>query len=110
MARSTSPLPSWLRMSMSSGLCPSGWTTCYYMVENRQPVGLFDSRSPTAQVFQGVMVHVDSTVSFSGQATPTGPYLLDMSPGSSSGFRDSALVVGGTFQDPNGTRISLVSK
>ncbi len=99
-----------LRIPMSSGLCPNGWTTCYYMVENRQPVGLFDSRSPTAQVFQGVMVHVASTVSFSGQATPTGPYLLDMSPGSSSGFRDSALVVGGTFQDPNGTRISLVSK
>ena len=99
-----------LRVPMGSGLCPNGWTACYYMVENRQPLGLFDSRTPTAQVFQGVEVHVAPTVSFTAQATPTGPYLLDMTPGSSSGFRDSALVVGATFQDPNGVRITLVSK
>lgn len=99
-----------LRIPMDVSLCPSGMTSCYYIVEYRQPIGIFDSRTPTAQVFQGVSIHVSPSVDFSGAGRPANPYLLDMTPGSSSGFRDSALIVGGTFTDTNGVRITLLSK
>ena len=99
-----------VRVPMNINLCPSGMTSCYYTIEYRQPIGLFDSRTPTAQVFQGVSIRITPSVDFTGAGRPANPYLLDMTPGTSSGFRDSALTVGGTFRDANGVAISLVSR
>ncbi len=99
-----------LRVPVSSSFCPSGVTSCYYYIEYRQPVGLFDSLNTAAQVHQGVMVHVAPAVDFTGRSRPMSSYLLDMTPSSTSGHRDPALTVGQTFSDPTGIQISLISR
>ncbi|HEX6239479.1 MAG TPA: lectin-like protein [Polyangiales bacterium] len=99
-----------LRVPMNASYCPAGTTGCFYYIEYRQPVGLFDSLSPNAQVHQGVTVRVAPAVDFSGRSRPASPYLLDLTPTSSSGHRDPALTVGQTFTDPAGIGITLVSR
>jgi len=99
-----------LRVPMNSSYCPSGVSSCYYYVEYRQPVGLFDSQNAAAQVHQGVMIHVAPAVDFTGRSRPMSPYLLDMTPTSTSGHRDPALTVGQTFTDPTGIKVTLVSR
>jgi hypothetical protein len=99
-----------LRVPMSASFCPTGLSSCFYYIEYRQPVGLFDSQNTRAQVHQGVMIHVASAVDFTGRTRPLNPYLLDLTPASTSGHRDPALTVGQTFTDPTGIQISLVSR
>lgn len=99
-----------LRVPAGSNLCPSGMTSCYYHVEYRQPLGPFDGANPTAPVHQGVLLHVAPPADFTGRSRPGDPYLLDLTPASSSGFRDPALGAGQTFTDPNGVQITLVSR
>jgi hypothetical protein len=98
-----------VRVPMSSSLCPSGMTSCYYYLEYRQPIG-FDGSNPGAQVHQGVLLHVAPGVDFTGSSRPGDPYLLDLTPTSSNAFRDPALAVGGTFTDPSGIQITTVSR
>lgn len=99
-----------LRVPMSSGLCPTGMTSCYYYIEYRQPIGLFDGTNPGAQVHQGVLLHVAPSVDFSGGSRPSDPYLIDLTPTSSNAFRDPALTVGSTFADPAGIQITLLAR
>jgi Lectin C-type domain/Gametolysin peptidase M11 len=99
-----------LRVPVSSNLCPSGLSSCYYYVEYRQPIGIFDSASPTSPVHQGILVHIGPGTDFLGVSRPSSSYLLDMTPGSSRGFRDAALTEGQTYVDPAGIRITLVSR
>lgn len=101
-----------LRIPMAASLCPSGMTSCYYLVEYRQPLGVIEGGySSTASVFNGVLIHVAPAVSFAGTGTSPlkSPYLLDMKQ-STTTFSDAALAVGQTFTDPNGVSIKLASR
>jgi hypothetical protein len=101
-----------LRIPIAASLCPTGVTSCYYMIEYRQPVGVIEgANSGTASVYTGVLVHVAPSVSFAGTGTSPlkSPYLLDMKT-STTTFTDAALQVGQTFTDPNGVSIKLTSR
>lgn len=86
-----------LRIPMSPSLCPTGITSCQYVVEYRQPIG-FDA---PATAPNGVYIHVGSV-----GAAVRSSFLLDMTPATTS-LRDSALPVGSTFTDPNGVAIKV---
>jgi hypothetical protein len=98
-----------LRFPMDSSLCPDELSSCYYYLEYRQPVGLFDSVQAESQVHDGVLVHVAGAVDFSGGGRPGSPYLLDLTPnsGQRDDFADAVLKPGMVFEDPAGTSISV---
>ncbi len=100
-----------LRVPMNSNLCPSGFSSCYYTVEYRQPVGVIEGGySGSASVYNGVLIHVTAPVVFSGQSQTrqTYSYLLDMTP-STSTFTDAALAKGKSWSDPNGVLFTVIS-
>lgn len=97
-----------VRVPVSSALCPSGLSPCYYYLEYRQPVGLFDGAVPSSPVHSGVLLHVGGSTSFGTTGTIASPYLLDTTPASSSSdFRDAVLALGRTFDDGAGVRITV---
>jgi hypothetical protein len=97
-----------VRVPVSSTLCPSGLSPCYYYLEYRQPVGLFDGAAPTSPVHSGVLLHIGGNTSFGVTGTIAAPYMLDMTPASaSSDFRDGVLALGRTFDDGAGVRITV---
>jgi hypothetical protein len=68
----------------------------YYDVEVRESGGVFDGYLSTAPVVNGVTIHWDPDTWRVKQSM-----LLDATPGSGSGFTDSALAPGQTFTDGN---------
>lgn len=97
-----------VRVPMSSTLCPTGLSPCYYYLEYRQPVGLFDGASTTSPVHTGVLLHIGGNADFIGASSTASPYLLDLTPGSQSNdFRDPVLALGRTWQDASGLSISV---
>jgi hypothetical protein len=70
----------------------TGKRTWYY-VEHRRAIGFDGFLAGNANVLGGLVVHTGS------EATGNSSYLLDMTPATSS-WTDPALVVGGSFHDP----------
>lgn len=97
-----------VRVPVSSALCPTGLSPCYYYLEYRQPIGLFDGATPSSPVHSGLLLHLGGSTSFGTTGTIASPYLLDATPASSSSdFRDAVLALGRTFDDGAGVRISV---
>ena len=69
-----------------------------YWLEYRRDVAS-DLSAYADRVAQGVLIHWNKLPSFT-QAGALGTYLLDMTPGSTGGMSDSALVLGQSFYDP----------
>lgn len=97
-----------VRVPVSSALCPTGLSPCYYYLEYRQPVGLFDGAVPSSPVHGGVLLHIGGATSFGTSGTIASPYLLDMTPASQqSDFRDTVLALGRSFDDGAGVRVTV---
>jgi Big-like domain-containing protein/gametolysin peptidase M11 len=73
---------------------PRGDTGLYYDLELRSSGGVFEDYLSTDPAVQGVTVHLDPDVEEITQS-----FLLDTTPGSSSGTADAALAAGRTFTD-----------
>jgi hypothetical protein len=107
-----------LRVPMSSSLCPVDVAEpCYYYLENRKPIGIFDGNPPysTSPSMDGVLVRANLGIDTTGNSFLTGPWLLDMTPGSTAPdgfgtFWDASLGNGKTFGDPAGVRMRVLSQ
>ena len=105
-----------VRVPMDPSLCPS-WlpAPCYYYIEYRQPIGVFDGgpNYATSPVMQGALVRAAGPIDVTGATMlqPTG--LLDMTPMRSgdtfANFQDARLATGLTFTDPANVRIAVQS-
>jgi hypothetical protein len=104
-----------LRVPADPSLCPTeppdSFSPCYYYVEYRQPIGVFDGAENYigSPMHDGVLVHLGSDVNLAGGTEHLlHVSLLDMTPGTQTGFVDARLQAGRTFTDPTGLTISLL--
>jgi hypothetical protein len=101
-----------LRVPLDPSLCPTFDSSCFYYLEYRQPIGLFDGapQFQDAPVNEGVLVRANADVDPTGNSGLIGPYLLDMTPGEPHTFWDARLGEGQTFQDSAGVRMRVLSR
>jgi hypothetical protein len=87
-------------------LVPTANTNRTYVLEFRQPIGFDAALSSYPNL--GAQIRVVNPFEWSSGADDT--EILDMTPGSASGFLDSALTVGNTYNDgPYGVSITVTS-
>jgi len=105
-----------LRIPMALELCPH-WLfgSCFYYLEYRQPLGVFDGGPGYANnpMHEGVLIHVAADLVPDGSSIAFSPALLDATPellpDGALTFTSARLAPGETFADPSGLRISVES-
>jgi hypothetical protein len=103
-----------VRVPMDASLCPP-WAPapCYYYIEYRQPIGVFDSQEFYAPMTQGALLRIGGPIDLSGATALQAIGLLDLTPMHAGdpfpNFQDAALATGKAFQDPVGVHIAVQS-
>ena len=103
-----------VRVPMDGSLCPP-WAPapCYYYIEYRQPIGVFDSQEFYAPMTEGALLRIGGAIDLSGTTGLQAIGLLDLTPMHSgdpfANFQDARLATGKAFQDPLGVHIAVQS-
>lgn len=99
-----------VRVPVDPSLCPPEISPpCYYALEYRQPIGLFDGGPDFvgSPMFQGALVRLVGSLDVSGATLLQRTELLDLVPGGN--VLDGRLEAGRSFQDPFGVRFAVQS-
>lgn len=101
-----------LRIPMDPTLCPNWFSSCYYYVEYRQPIGVFDGGPDyvNSPMHDGVTIRAAADIDLTQQSTAQFTALLDMSREVPYyDFGDARLADGDVFADASGVRIAVQS-